>query len=227
MDFGMLGSIAWWVQALVWVFVLICVFLIIIVLLQKGRGGGLSAAFGGAGGQSAFGSKTGDVFTWVTIVITAVFLLLAMVMTRVYRPENVESQFNSSLTAPAGKTNSAGKAAPVTSQDKGTANKAGAKADGTAGAAAGTAKTGGKPNGAARTGAKVNGAVRTGAKVNGAVDEAGAKAKGDAATSAGVNDATATQNANGSSTKKKDMQNAAQKAAADAVKKAGQPDAKQ
>ena len=37
-------------------------FLIALVLIQRGRGGGLAGAFGGAGGQSAFGTKAGDVF---------------------------------------------------------------------------------------------------------------------------------------------------------------------
>ena len=58
-------------------FIVICVLLIIVVLLQKGRGGGLGAAFGGMG-SSAFGTKIGDVFTWVTIVLVALFLLLAI-----------------------------------------------------------------------------------------------------------------------------------------------------
>lgn len=70
------------------VFLLVTVLLIIVVLLQKGRGGGLSAAFGGGGGGSAFGTKTGDVFTWVTIVLTALFLLLAITVTLVFRPTN-------------------------------------------------------------------------------------------------------------------------------------------
>ena len=48
-------------------FVLVCILLIVVILLQKGRGGGLGAAFGGLG-SSAFGTRTGDVFTWVTIV---------------------------------------------------------------------------------------------------------------------------------------------------------------
>ena len=66
---SLLGLIKWYWQALAIVMIIVSLFLIILVLLQKGRGGGLSAAFGGAGGQSAFGSKTGDVFTWVTIVV--------------------------------------------------------------------------------------------------------------------------------------------------------------
>ncbi len=67
-------------------FLLICVLLIVVVLLQKGRGGGLGAAFGG-GGSSAFGTRTGDVFTWVTIVLTGLFLLLAVGTSLVFRPD--------------------------------------------------------------------------------------------------------------------------------------------
>ncbi|MBN1844079.1 MAG: preprotein translocase subunit SecG [Sedimentisphaerales bacterium] len=92
MDLLMLGDIRWWAQVLAVLFVLVCVILIVIILLQKGRGGGLSAAFGGAGGHSAFGSKTGDVFTWATIVIVAVFLLLAMVLTSTYKPYEPEDE---------------------------------------------------------------------------------------------------------------------------------------
>lgn len=59
-------------------FLIVCILLIVVVLLQRGRGGGLGAAFGGGAGSSAFGTRTGDVFTWVTIVLTAAFLLLAI-----------------------------------------------------------------------------------------------------------------------------------------------------
>lgn len=52
-------------------------FLMLIILLQRGRGGGLAGAFGGAGGQSAFGTKAGDVFTWITVVTAAIWVLLA------------------------------------------------------------------------------------------------------------------------------------------------------
>src|ERR1700709_258070 len=63
-------------------FVIISLMLILIILIQKGRGGGLASAFGGAGGHTAFGAKTGDVLTWATSIIFRVFLLLAIVLNR-------------------------------------------------------------------------------------------------------------------------------------------------
>ena len=54
-------------------------FLICLVLIQRGRGGGLAGAFGGVGGSSAFGTKAGDVFTRVTIVTATVWFLLAII----------------------------------------------------------------------------------------------------------------------------------------------------
>jgi len=67
-------------------FVLCCVALILIILIQKGRGGGLSAAFGGGMASGILGSKTGDFLTWVTIVLLGVFLTLAVVMAKFYKP---------------------------------------------------------------------------------------------------------------------------------------------
>lgn len=59
-------------------FLLICLFMTLLILIQKGRGGGLAGAFGGAGGNTAFGAKTGDVLTWTTAAVFGVFLLLAV-----------------------------------------------------------------------------------------------------------------------------------------------------
>lgn len=59
-------------------FMIICLFLILLVLIQKGRGGGLSSAFGGASGATAFGSKTGDVLTWATSIVFGIFMLMAI-----------------------------------------------------------------------------------------------------------------------------------------------------
>ena len=54
-------------------------FLIFIVLLQRGRGGGLAGALGGMGGTSAFGTRAGDVFTKITIGVAIVWTVLAAV----------------------------------------------------------------------------------------------------------------------------------------------------
>ena len=57
-------------------------FLILLVLVQRGRGGGLAGAFGGAGGQSAFGTKAGDMFTKITIVVAFFWIVLTVVSVR-------------------------------------------------------------------------------------------------------------------------------------------------
>jgi protein translocase SecG subunit len=67
-------------------FVICAVVLMLVVLIQKGKGGGLSAAFGGGLASGILGSKTGDFLTWVTIAMVAVFLTLAAVMAKYYKP---------------------------------------------------------------------------------------------------------------------------------------------
>ncbi len=57
---------------------LTAIFLILLILVQRGRGGGLAGAFGGMGGQSAFGTKAGDAFTKVTIIASVFWLLLCV-----------------------------------------------------------------------------------------------------------------------------------------------------
>ncbi len=69
-------------------FVVCCVALILIILIQKGRGGGLSAAFGGGMAGGILGSKTGDFLTWVTIALVGMFLTLAVVMGKFYKPSD-------------------------------------------------------------------------------------------------------------------------------------------
>src|SRR4051812_38901821 len=81
-------------------FGVISCFLILLVLIQKGRGGGLSSAFGGgAGGHTAFGSKTGDVLTWATSILFGVFLLLAVAANLVF--SKVNQQYNPTMPTPA------------------------------------------------------------------------------------------------------------------------------
>lgn len=82
------------------VWILGALFLGVIILIQKGKGGGLGAAFGGAG-SSLLGTKTGDVLTWVTITFTVVFLGLAVLMDKFYVPRELESLKAESVAAPA------------------------------------------------------------------------------------------------------------------------------
>jgi preprotein translocase subunit SecG len=60
--------------------VLTSLFLICLILIQRGKGGGLAGAFGGVGGSSAFGTKAGDTFTKITVVTAAVWILMAMLL---------------------------------------------------------------------------------------------------------------------------------------------------
>ena len=75
-------------------------FLIALVLIQRGRGGGLAGAFGGAGGQSAFGTKAGDVFTRITVIVAACWILLCILAINVLGRS--QSLFNPTLGAAAG-----------------------------------------------------------------------------------------------------------------------------
>ena len=60
----------------------IALFLILLVLVQRGRGGGLAGALGGAGGQSAFGAKAGDTFTKITMWTAFIWIVFCIVAVR-------------------------------------------------------------------------------------------------------------------------------------------------
>ena len=69
-----------WVPSLLNILVLLLgIFLILLVLIQRGKGGGLAGAFGGVGGSSAFGSRAGDLFTRITITVAGIWILLTMI----------------------------------------------------------------------------------------------------------------------------------------------------
>ena len=86
-------------------FLIIAVLLILVILMQRGRGGGLVGAFGGPGGSSAFGAKTGDVFTIITVVMAVLFLVIGCLLA--FRPVQQQPEFpaqptqQSSTTGPA------------------------------------------------------------------------------------------------------------------------------
>jgi preprotein translocase subunit SecG len=110
------------------------IFLILLVLIQRGRGGGLAGAFGGLGGQSAFGTKAGDLFTRVTIGIAAFWIVLCVVSVKVMGSKtNMFTGSGPTQQAPGGTTTDTGAAAPSKSEstDKGATDK-GATETGTA-----------------------------------------------------------------------------------------------
>lgn len=91
-------SFFWTLVVALWV--LIAVALILIVLIQKGRGGGISAAFGGGGANSLLGTKTGDFLTWVTISLVALFLVMAVVMGKFMRPDGTSNLIDTAVQTP-------------------------------------------------------------------------------------------------------------------------------
>lgn len=68
-------------------FALVAILLMLVILLQRGRGVGLQGAFGGAGGHTAFGSKTGDILTWITVVGAGIFLFFVVILNYVFTEE--------------------------------------------------------------------------------------------------------------------------------------------
>ena len=79
---------------------LTALFLILLVLIQRGRGGGLAGAFGGMGGQSAFGTKAGDVFTKITIAVAAFWIVLCILATNVLGRQRTLFSSNLGSAAP-------------------------------------------------------------------------------------------------------------------------------
>jgi len=77
----------WYLSVLAVLLILACILLILVVLIQRGRGGGLAGAFGGIGGHSVLGSRTGDFLTWVTIAFAALFILLSVALDRLTPPK--------------------------------------------------------------------------------------------------------------------------------------------
>src|ERR1700752_3150366 len=81
---------------------LLSVFLTLVILVQRGRGGGLTGALGGMGGASAFGTKAGDLFTKITIAVAFLWILLSMASLKFL---NV-SPFDTTARGTAGQPNS-------------------------------------------------------------------------------------------------------------------------
>ena len=61
--------------------VIVCMFLIIVVLLQSGKAGDISAAFGGQGSQAAFGPRgAATALSKATTISTVLFMLTSVTL---------------------------------------------------------------------------------------------------------------------------------------------------
>ncbi len=103
------------------VIVILSLFLIGVILIQRGKGGGLAGAFGGAGGSSAFGTKAGDVFTRITGVAAMIWIALAMllvVMTNQRRGSAFDSESSTVISKSATDKSKAGAAGSKAADSK-------------------------------------------------------------------------------------------------------------
>jgi len=96
--------------AIIWV--LSALMLIFVVLIQKGKGGGLSGIFGSGMAGSLLGADTKKPMTWFTIGLVCVFLFLGVLLAKLSRP----SVSSIPETAPAGQTTTAGGQLPTETQ---------------------------------------------------------------------------------------------------------------
>ena len=102
------------------ILLLMSAFLVCLVLIQRGKGGGLAGAFGGMGSSSAFGSKAGDVFTRVTMISAGIWIALNMVLvilsnqrTSAWGDTPAPGSLNSSPFTPTPGKNATGDQAPT------------------------------------------------------------------------------------------------------------------
>ncbi len=76
------------VNILLVLFIPVCILLILMVLLQAGKGGGLSGAFGGLGTSQPFLGARGtvDFLSKLTIYLAIAFMSLALILSITYGP---------------------------------------------------------------------------------------------------------------------------------------------
>ena len=91
--------------------------LIFIILIQKGKGGGLSGIFGSSMAGSLLGADTKKPMTWFTIGLVSVFLILAVLLAKYDRPGAAREEPITPASVPAATTSPAGTTEPLTEPD--------------------------------------------------------------------------------------------------------------
>jgi preprotein translocase subunit SecG len=85
------------------VHIIVCFFIIVVVLLQSGKAGDISAAFGGMGSQTAFGprgaaSALSKATTWSAVIFMVTSITLSIVASKHTGPKSVLQGINPSQT---------------------------------------------------------------------------------------------------------------------------------
>ncbi|UCF43184.1 MAG: preprotein translocase subunit SecG [Planctomycetota bacterium] len=101
-------------------FLICAVVLILIILIQKGKGGGLSGALTGGAVSGLLGSKSKEPLTWITITLVGVFLTLAIVMAKFYKPVISDFEAGQFQEAPVRQEQPRGPGLPSPIEDIGT-----------------------------------------------------------------------------------------------------------
>ena len=71
---------------LIFFYIVISIALILLVLLQQGKGSDIGSAFGGGSSNAMFGSSgPSNPLTKVTAIVSAIFLILSLSITYIYR----------------------------------------------------------------------------------------------------------------------------------------------
>jgi len=124
-------------------FVPVCILLILMVLLQAGKGSGLSGAFGGLGGNQPFLGARGtvDFLSKLTIYLAIGFMSLALILSMTYGPSRtirIKNETPAAVETQEG-TQTPAKATAPTSKPAGKTIKVPVqKSSGTTGTATGT-----------------------------------------------------------------------------------------
>ena len=85
------------------VHIVVCLFLIVVVLLQSGKAGDISAAFGGQGSQAAFGPRgAATTLSRATTVAAVLFMLTSITLSiNAIKHEGPKSVLQGMKSAPA------------------------------------------------------------------------------------------------------------------------------
>lgn len=96
----------WYVYLITAIHVIVCFFLIVIVYLQRGTGGDIAAAFGGASSQTAFGPRgaattLNKATIWAAVIFVLTSITLSIFAARGNRSNSVLNNVAPAQTAPA------------------------------------------------------------------------------------------------------------------------------